>query len=86
MKPRILMFGWEFPPFNSGGLGVACQGLTKSLSERGFDVLFVMPKKLDLSSPYARMIFAEGGSVTTYAVDSVLTPYLSSKTYLRERG
>lgn len=23
------MSGWEFPPFNSGGLGTACYGLTK---------------------------------------------------------
>lgn len=32
-KPRILMFGWEFPPVISGGLGVACLGLCKALSE-----------------------------------------------------
>lgn len=80
------MFGWEFPPFNSGGLGVACQGLTRSLSERGFEVLFVMPKKLDLSSPYARMIFAEDDNVTIRTVDSVLSPYVTSKSYLRDRG
>ena len=50
------MFGWEFPPFNSGGLGVACLGLTRALSGRGYEVLFVMPKKLDVKTPYARMI------------------------------
>ena len=21
---RVLMFGWEFPPYKSGGLGTAC--------------------------------------------------------------
>ncbi|KKT36370.1 MAG: glycosyl transferase group 1, partial [Parcubacteria group bacterium GW2011_GWC1_44_26] len=26
---RVLMFGWEFPPHNSGGLGTACFGLTR---------------------------------------------------------
>ncbi|MCE9541313.1 glycosyltransferase family 4 protein [Candidatus Kaiserbacteria bacterium] len=85
MKTRILMFGWEFPPFNSGGLGVACQGLTRSLAERGFEVLFVMPKKFELSSPYARMIFAEDQNVTVRAIDSMLSPYLTTKSYLRER-
>ena len=26
------MIGWEYPPHNSGGLGVACQGLTEALT------------------------------------------------------
>ncbi len=37
------MFGWEFPPHISGGLGTACQGLTTGLSNSGAEVLFVMP-------------------------------------------
>ncbi|HEY3369853.1 MAG TPA: glycosyltransferase [Prolixibacteraceae bacterium] len=42
---KVLMFGWEFPPHISGGLGTACYGLTKGLT--GFDdmgVIFVVPK------------------------------------------
>jgi len=27
------MLGWELPPLNSGGLGVACYQLSKSLSK-----------------------------------------------------
>lgn len=38
------MFGWEFPPHISGGLGTACLGLTESLSKQHVDVLFVVPK------------------------------------------
>ena len=39
------MFGWEFPPHISGGLGTACYGLTKGLSEiDGIEVTFVVPK------------------------------------------
>jgi glycogen synthase len=41
---RVLMFGWEFPPHISGGLGTACHGLTNSLSQENVDVLFVVPK------------------------------------------
>ncbi len=37
------MFGWEFPPHISGGLGTACIGLTKGLSSLGTEILFVMP-------------------------------------------
>jgi glycosyltransferase involved in cell wall biosynthesis len=42
---RILMFGWEFPPHISGGLGTACYGLTKGLSEmEDLEITFVVPK------------------------------------------
>lgn len=42
---KILMFGWEFPPHISGGLGTASYGLTKSLSELGdVEIIFVVPK------------------------------------------
>lgn len=42
---KILMFGWEFPPNISGGLGTACYGLTKGLSSfDGIDLTFVVPK------------------------------------------
>lgn len=42
---RALMFGWEFPPHISGGLGTACYGLTKGLSyQKDLEILFVVPK------------------------------------------
>ncbi len=42
---KVLMFGWEFPPHISGGLGTACYGLTRGLSHiPDLDVLFVVPK------------------------------------------
>ena len=44
---RVLMLGWEFPPFISGGLGTACYGLTKAMSEIGTEVLFVLPKPVE---------------------------------------
>ncbi len=39
-----MMFGWEFPPHISGGLGTACKGLTKSLARENTHVIFVIPK------------------------------------------
>ena len=40
------MFGWEFPPHISGGLGTACLGLTKGLSQiDDLEVAFVVPRK-----------------------------------------
>lgn len=46
---RILMLGWEFPPFIAGGLGVACYGLTKALDRHGHEVLFILPRPVDTS-------------------------------------
>lgn len=40
---KVLMFGWEFPPHISGGLGTACDGLTRGLAKHQVRVLFVMP-------------------------------------------
>lgn len=41
---RILMLGWEYPPHIAGGLGMACEGLTKGLSRLGVEILFVVPR------------------------------------------
>ncbi len=42
---RVLMFGWEFPPHISGGLGTASYGLTKGMSTlEDLEVIFVVPK------------------------------------------
>ncbi len=37
------MLGWELPPHNSGGLGVACLELCKSLAGSGADIDFILP-------------------------------------------
>src|SRR5579859_3479417 len=44
---RILMLGWELPPNNSGGLGVACYQLCKALSKKGADIEFILPYQAD---------------------------------------
>ncbi|RWZ78109.1 MAG: glycosyltransferase family 1 protein [Candidatus Chaera renei] len=40
---KITMLGWELPPHNSGGLGVACYNLAKQLAQDGFEINFVVP-------------------------------------------
>ena len=37
------MLGWELPPHNSGGLGVACLNLARALSREGAQIDFVVP-------------------------------------------
>lgn len=89
------MFGWEFPPLISGGLGTACYGMTKHLAESGEDVTFVLPRVLEHAPREgyellsADQIAAEGETVelelpdrvTLLAVDSGLIPYTNDKDY-----
>ncbi len=44
------MLGWELPPYNSGGLGVACYQLCKALSTKGVGIEFILPYTADHGS------------------------------------
>ncbi len=87
------MFGWEFPPHNSGGLGVACQGLVRSLAKRGCDIAFVLPRQFPADTAHARILFADQYGVDTnavygektafYYINSPLSPYATADGYAR---
>ena len=55
---KVLMFGRELFPYNSGGLGEACLHLTRSLSSKGMDITFVLPQKLPLNVNHMKIVFA----------------------------
>lgn len=76
---RILMFGWELPPHNSGGLGVACLGLAKALAAQGFDITFVLPKDTDAHYPFLKIISAN----TSARRSSFTSSYAMPQTYQR---
>lgn len=76
------MFGWEFPPHNSGGLGVACYGLTKSLSRANISVTFVLPKKLGgLEHDFLKIVFANIRNIKLRTVTSIIHPYITAELY-----
>ncbi|MDR2425161.1 MAG: glycosyltransferase family 4 protein [Prevotellaceae bacterium] len=92
---KALMFGWEFPPHISGGLGTASYGLTRGLAKAGVEILFVMPKAYgDEDSSIGRIINASDvftktsifGSeywknVDFLTISSGLMPYLGVEEY-----
>src|SRR3989344_4775431 len=43
MSIHTLMFGWEYPPFHTGGLGIACQGIVRGLRHHDVHVTLVLP-------------------------------------------
>jgi len=63
---RVLMFGWEFPPHISGGLGTASFGLTKGMAKLDdLEVIFVVPKAYgDEDQSTVRLIGANNIPVT----------------------
>lgn len=81
---KVLMFGWEFPPFKSGGLGTACYDLTKGLSNQGIEITFVMPFAPDnANSQFVRILGANNfaKNVKVRKISSILTPYQSLTSY-----
>lgn len=44
---KILMYGWEFPPRISGGLGVACHAMVQELAKKNIDVTVILPYAID---------------------------------------
>jgi len=80
------MFGWEFPPIYSGGLGTACLGLVKGLSHHNIQVTFVMPKGPEnASSDYAKLLVAENVyknvNIKIKKIKTIITPYMTSHEY-----
>ena len=82
---RVLMFGWEFPPHNSGGLGTACFGLTRALASRKIEVLFVLQKKVGVSASFMSILFADERRVKFTEIETILKPYVTSEGYIHER-
>ncbi|HEX6670357.1 MAG TPA: glycosyltransferase, partial [Gemmatimonadales bacterium] len=81
---RVLMFGWEFPPFQAGGLATATHGLVKGLLSGGIEVTLVVPfaaPESDLSG--LRLVSAAGprAGLRTIQVASPLQPYASAEEY-----
>lgn len=46
---RVLMLGWELPPYHTGGLGVVSEQLSRHLANSGADIDFVLPYSADFS-------------------------------------
>lgn len=93
---NVLMFGWEFPPNISGGLGTACYGIVSGLAAcNDVKVTFVVPKtygneqseKVQLISaetiPVGSEIFRilNSGTISFVDVPSKLVPYLTPESF-----
>lgn len=81
---RVLMFGWEFPPWQAGGLATATVGLVRGLLRQGLDVTLVVPFPVHESPlPGLRLVGTPdtGGRLAVHRVPSPLEPYGGSERY-----
>ena len=80
---KVLMFGWEFPPYTSGGLGTACYALTKGLARNGLDITFVVPYlPEDQKVEFVKLVGANTiANITIIPVNSTLTQYSTFESY-----
>ena len=93
---KVLMFGWEFPPHISGGLGTACYGLTRGLAYNDVEVALVVPKaygdedqsKIRIVNasdfafdPSRSRFFQFANEVSYIEVNSRLVPYIGMDDY-----
>lgn len=70
---RILMLGWELPPHNSGGLGVACFELARALADQGADIDFVLPYAMRDDEPVRKFMRVHHVSSGQQTVPSAYT-------------
>ncbi len=78
---KVLMFGWEFPPHITGGLGTACFGLTKGLTKHGTEVIFVVPKAYgDENQEAVKLVNAS--DITIDYEDTTYQEYWNRITYM----
>ncbi len=92
------MFGWEFPPYVSGGLGVACEGIVRGLLELSTEIVLVLPRRVETDVPGLRILTAGGRSgrgrpaararrrlrLKVRRVRTLLKPYLTDAVYEEE--
>lgn len=79
---KVLMLGWEFPPFFSGGLGVVTKNLAISLGKRDLEVCFALPyyvqKKIPNHVVPDGVYLADFNNVSNQVWDSITINYFET--------
>jgi glycosyltransferase involved in cell wall biosynthesis len=79
---KVMMLGWELPPHNSGGLGVACRQLAQALHHSGADIDFILPYRADHKFDFMRVHAAVDVEPSVYSMTGVY----DSRYYLNQDG
>ena len=89
------MLGWELPPHNSGGLGVACINMARALSRQGAEIDFVIPytaehKNIDFmrvvpATPLDPIFRYGGGAYETISIHEKIIPTTTKNEFMSLR-
>lgn len=91
---KILMLGWELPPHNSGGLGVACLNMARALARYGAKIDFVVPYSAEhpntsfmniLAATHLDPIARYGGAYESSNIHEQIIPTVNSNQYVSIR-
>jgi len=84
---KVLMFGWEFPPFFAGGVGVVCDELTKELVKiDNLSLTYVMPfGPKEILDKHLRILVADNivssDRIKVRKIPSLIMPYMGAEDY-----
>ena len=90
---KVLMLGWEFPPFSYGGLGTACHGIVQGLSYQDLHLTLVLPRAKSIKTdklhitPADDLIrgktnFSEDELLEIIRIDAAFSAYSTPQEYL----
>lgn len=80
------MIGWEYPPHNSGGLGVACEGMTQALSSAGHHISFTLPYDFPGSVAHMNVVSCVDPAWQTFNSEPPFSAYGISTDMLQARA
>ncbi len=74
---KVLMFGWEFPPYSVGGLGKVTYYLSNALTKLGTKISLIVPIK----GKSDKLKILPTNLITIKGINTLLSPYLTEKSY-----
>lgn len=93
---KVLMYGWEYPPYISGGLGVACHAIVHALAKKNIQINLVLPHDFSLHSASStetlvnligvdlydeKITVTSSNLINICQINSLLHPYFSPNEY-----
>ncbi|MEI7579639.1 MAG: glycosyltransferase family 4 protein [bacterium] len=85
-KLKVLMFGWEYAPIITGGLGIVCRDLAEQLIQQNIAIDFILPK-LPANLPQNNINFINSSGFINselyqqFELNSQLIPYAGLNQY-----
>ena len=93
MNTKVLMYGWEFPPRISGGLGIACYAIVKELARKNVELTLILPQTVAADIDHVTLLGCDGLTASNEEefegvvnikypkITTYLSPYINTKNF-----